>query len=86
MKYLIFLIAIFSFGVGFSQQFTVSGSITDLKNGEDLFGASVAVKELANTGAQANVYGFYSLSIPKGTYTFVYRYSGYDEVVKTIDL
>ena len=86
MKYLIFLSAIFSFGVGFSQQFTVSGSITDLKNGEDLFGASIVVKELTNTGAQANVYGFYSLSLPKGTYTFVYRYSGYDEVVKTIDL
>lgn len=76
----------FSLGSVFSQQFTVSGSITDLKNGEDLFGASVVVKELTNTGAQANVYGFYSLSLPKGKYTLVYRYSGYEDVEKAIDL
>ena len=87
MKYLIILCCLlFSLGSVFSQQFTVSGSITDLKNGEDLFGASVVVKELTNTGAQANVYGFYSLSLPKGKYTLVYRYSGYEDVEKAIDL
>jgi len=84
-----FLIICCSFlisGAVFSQQFTVSGSLTDSRNGEDLFGATVVVKELANTGAQANVYGFYSLSLPAGNYTLVYRYSGYEDVVKSIEL
>lgn len=85
-KFLILFITLFSVGVIFAQQFTISGSITDLKNGEDLYGASVFVKELTNTGAQANVYGFYSLSLPQGKYTLVYRYSGYEDVVKVIDL
>ena len=70
----------------FTQDFTISGTITDAGNGEDLIGASVIVKELENTGAQANVYGFYSLSLPEGTYTFIYRYSGYEDVVKEIFL
>lgn len=86
MRNLFLLGVLFLTSLGFSQQFTISGSITDLKNGEDLFGASVIVKELTNTGAQANVYGFYSLSLPKGNYTLVYRYSGYEDVVKKVDL
>lgn len=60
-----------------AQNFTISGNITDATNGEDLFGARVIVKELSNTGAEANVYGFYSLTLPQGNYTLIYRYSGY---------
>jgi hypothetical protein len=70
----------------FSQRYTVSGSITDAKNGEDLFGATVIVKELTNTGAQANVYGFYSLSLPAGAYTLVYRSSGYEDATRYVKL
>src|SRR5690554_4679804 len=65
----------------FSQNITISGSVTDGKNGEDLFGASVIVAEMSNTGARTNVYGFYSLSIPTGQHQLVYRYSGYEEQV-----
>lgn len=87
MKHIILWCCVFfSTGIGFSQKFSISGTITDAKNGEDLFGATVAVKELSNTGAQANVYGFYSLSLDKGEYTLVYRYSGYDDVEKKIVL
>jgi hypothetical protein len=69
-----------------AQDFTISGNITDAKNGEDLFGARVIVKELSNTGAEANVYGFYSLTLPKGSYTLVYRYTGYENKEISIDL
>ena len=71
---------------GFSQDYTISGNITDAANGEDLFGASVIVKELENTGTNANVYGFYSLSLPKGEYTVIYRAQGYDAVAKSVIL
>ncbi|MEX2484295.1 MAG: TonB-dependent receptor [Brumimicrobium sp.] len=70
----------------FSQDFSISGTITDVRNGEDLFGATVVVKELENKGARTNVYGFYSLTIPKGEYTLIFRYSGYEEIIKKIEL
>ncbi|SFT54762.1 Outer membrane receptor proteins, mostly Fe transport [Lishizhenia tianjinensis] len=81
---LAFLLGMTSFS--FAQKFTISGSITDASNGEDLFGASVIVKELENTGASTNVYGFYSLSLPQGNYTLIYRAQGYDAVLKEIAL
>ncbi|PHR47722.1 MAG: hypothetical protein COA32_07140 [Fluviicola sp.] len=70
----------------FAQDYTISGTVTDATNGEDLFGASVIVKELSNTGAQTNVYGFYSLTLPKGEYTLLFRSSGYEDLTKTVDL
>lgn len=59
-----------------AQQITLSGRITDARTGEELIGASVSVKEL-QTGALTNVYGFYSLTLPKGRYTIAYSYLGY---------
>lgn len=62
-----------------AQNFTISGSIKESKNGEDLIGATVRVLEIREKGARSNSYGFYSLSIPKGTYTLVYQYLGYEK-------
>ena len=67
------------------NKFTVSGYIKDKNSGETLIGANVYVKEL-KTGAAANLYGFYSLSMPQGTYTLIYSYIGYEQVVKEISL
>lgn len=69
-----------------AQDYTISGSVKDGSNGEDLFGASVIIKELENTGVQTNVYGFYSLTVPQGEYTVVFRSFGYDELEKKIVL
>ncbi len=70
-----------------AQNFTVSGSIKESKNGEDLIGATVRVLEIKDKGARSNSYGFYSLSLPKGTYTLVYQYLGFEkqEVIINID-
>ncbi|HNR86515.1 MAG TPA: TonB-dependent receptor, partial [Taishania sp.] len=64
----------------------MSGTIKDGENGEDIFDATVVVKELTNTGTKTNAYGFYSLTIPAGTYTFIYRMAGYDQKEITIEL
>ena len=71
----------------FAQKITINGRIKDAKNGEDLIGASVKVKDNAALGARSNSYGYYSLTLPKGTYTFVYQYLGYEkqEVTVTIE-
>jgi hypothetical protein len=52
---------------GQTKNFTISGNITDAKNGEELIGASIAIPAL-KTGTSTNAYGFYSLSLPPGNY------------------
>ncbi len=62
----------------FSQEkYTLSGTVKDLSDGEDLIGLTIFVKELPGTGTVSNVYGFYSLTLPKGEYTIQYSFVGY---------
>ncbi len=83
---LIGLCLIISTSFSFAQEkVTVNGYVKDMANGEDLFGASVLVKEIGD-GAVTNFYGFYSITLPPGTYTLEYRYVGYETIVKTIEL
>ena len=82
---LIFLFSISSL-FGQESKITISGSIQDISNGESLPGASITIKELANKGTNTNYYGFYSISIPKGTYTIVYSYMGYKNTEIKIEL
>ncbi len=67
------------------QKFTLSGQVRDLDSGEDLIGATLYIKELG-TGAATNVYGFYSLTLPAGSYTITISFIGYDPITQTIDL
>ena len=56
---------------------TISGTIKDAKTGEDLTGASIHIAELPGTGTAANAYGFYTLTLPAGTYTVEASFVGY---------
>jgi hypothetical protein len=69
-----------------AQNFTVSGSVKDATNGEDLYGAAVKVKELTNVGAVTNAYGFYSLTLESGIYTLVFRASGFENKEIVVEL
>ena len=64
---------------------TISGYVKDGSNGETLIGATVFVPSLS-VGATTNEYGFYSLSIPSGSYEVEFSYLGFETVTKTIDL
>jgi hypothetical protein len=69
-----------------AQNYTISGAITDATNGEELIGASIVVKEKTGVGAVTNAYGFYSLTLPKGSYNFLIRYVGFQDSMCTIAL
>ncbi len=81
----IFYLFLFLIGISFTTSaqkattYTISGDVKDASSGEDLIGASIRVKELKNTGAITNVYGFYSLTLPEGNYTLVYSFLGYQD-------
>lgn len=59
------------------QNHTLSGYLKDDATGETLPFANVYVKDDPTKGATSNVYGFYSLTIPEGTYTITFSYLGY---------
>ncbi len=68
------------------DKFTVSGTIKDSTDGEDLIGVYVTVANLNGVGAVTNSYGFYSITLPKDEYTISFSYVGYNTVDKKIDL
>jgi hypothetical protein len=79
---LLFVINIESFS---QNKVTISGYVKDARNGELLIGATVRVKD-AKIGARTNAYGFYSISLPKGKYTILTSYVGYDNYSKDVDI
>jgi len=64
---------------------TISGYITDASSSESLIGASVYVPG-RSIGTTTNEYGFYSLTLPKGTYELHFSYIGYQSMIKDIEL
>ncbi|WP_298417917.1 TonB-dependent receptor [uncultured Kordia sp.] len=86
MKNSVIWICLFMSTFLFAQEkFSVSGTIKDKKNGETLLGATVYLKGTSN-GAVTNEYGFFSLTAPKGTYTLVVSFIGYETISKEINL
>lgn len=69
-----------------AQNFTVSGILRDAATGETLLGANVEVVEKKGAGTVSNEYGFYSLTLPAGSYNLLFSYSGYKTQVRTITL
>lgn len=86
MRFLFVVLLVMCAGWATGQKYTISGQLSDAGSGEDLIGATVTVKELSGTGAVANVYGFYSLTLPAGNYTLVYSFIGYRDKEQSIVL
>jgi len=82
---LLFFILFTSFANLAQQKSSISGYLTDAKSGEALIGAKVYIPSL-KVGAETNTYGFYSLTVEKGTYTIEFRFTGLDTYSKVFDL
>lgn len=67
------------------ERYTISGYVKDNSNGEELIGANIFIKELGN-GTVTNHYGFYSLTLPAGTYNLIFSYVGYQNLPQEIEL
>jgi TonB dependent receptor/CarboxypepD_reg-like domain/TonB-dependent Receptor Plug Domain len=63
---------------------TFNGIIKNAETGEILIGATILVKELKTVGVSSNAYGFYSLTIPEGKYSFVIQYIGFRTRIDTV--
>jgi len=67
------------------EKFTISGVISDSKTNETLIGVNIYIPEKKAT-IITNEYGFYSLTVPKGTYNIQISYVGYETLEETISL
>lgn len=68
-----------------AQKHTIFGTISDLENGEHLIGATISIKD-KNIGALTNNYGFYSLTIPEGSYNIAISFIGYQTITSNVNL
>ncbi len=73
------------FGPAAAQtRITLSGTVQDASSGENLSGATVRVRELPGVGTGANAYGFYSLTVPAGSYTLEASFVGFATQTRTL--
>jgi len=69
----------------FAAKVTLSGYVKDKANGEALIGATVYLPDL-KIGVSTNTYGFYSVSIPEGSYKITFSCIGYQAQSPLINL
>jgi outer membrane receptor protein involved in Fe transport len=81
--YTLCFFALFSFN-GWAQQGTLSGTVTDSKTKESLIGVNVVLND--NKGVATDIDGKYQLKLDAGRHIISYRYVGYDEVKRTVDI
>lgn len=58
-------------------KYTLSGTVSDSLSGETLIGATVILTGESTAGVGANEYGFYSVTVPAGTYAMKCSFIGY---------
>ncbi|MDP2337492.1 MAG: TonB-dependent receptor [Bacteroidota bacterium] len=87
MKYITLLFSLFiAPSALLAQSFTISGYISNKKNGESLIGAVVKVKSNTTNGKIGNEYGFYSLTLQQGNYELAFSFIGYQEQSVNLNL
>ncbi len=76
------LLSIFSFA---QEKFTLNGYIKDSLTGETLIGANLKLRS-GEKGIISNQYGFFSITLPKGSYWMLFTFVGYQSKEILVDL
>jgi hypothetical protein len=84
-KYLLLFLLFGALPALAQEKYTLSGTVIDGNSNETLIGVNVVVTEL-KTGVTTNEYGFYSITLPKGTYTVQVSYLGYKTIEQTLNM
>lgn len=79
--FLLFTVLLVCFQGIAQEKYTVSGTIRSRAKGETLIGTSI---RSGNTGTASNEYGFYSLTLPRGSHTLEFTAIGLQ--VKTLSI
>lgn len=85
-KKVLLLLCFFSFSLLIAQEkYTLSGIISEKSSNETLIGATIIFPDLG-AGTTTNEYGFYSITLPKGTHKAQVSFIGFNTIEKTIEL
>lgn len=76
---------LFSTSYGQDTKYTISGYVKEEVSNELLPGVTVYIPSL-NSGVITNNYGFYSITIEKGTYELIYTFVGFEGIKQTVEL
>ncbi|MGB3006366.1 MAG: TonB-dependent receptor [Chitinophagaceae bacterium] len=85
---LLLFITVFAFSQGTPEKtirFSINGYIKDSLTGESVIGASVSVNGLSK-GVSSNQYGFYSITLEKGTYSINVSHVSYQTKTVLVNL
>ncbi|QIE60680.1 TonB-dependent receptor [Rasiella rasia] len=86
LKNILWVVCLFIGITAFSQEkYTLSGIVSEADTGETLFGVNVVIPAL-ETGAITNEYGFYSITLPEGTYDVYFSTIGFATVKNSVTL
>ncbi|HEY1023571.1 MAG TPA: TonB-dependent receptor [Sphingobacteriaceae bacterium] len=72
--------------VAAQANYTINGVVEDAQSGETLIGVSIRFSGKTQSGTSTNAYGFYSATIPPGSYELVVTYVGYQPVTQQINV
>ena len=85
-KYFLFLFfLLYSFSLFSQNKYTISGYVQEEASGENLIGVSIYNKA-SQQGTTSNQYGFYSITLEKGSYEIIYSFIGMNTSTKKINL
>ncbi|WP_298952399.1 TonB-dependent receptor [uncultured Nonlabens sp.] len=85
MKKLILLSAfiVLAFAKAYSQKATLSGTITEKVSGETMLNVNIIITDL-KTGTITNEYGYYSITLPVGSYNIQFTSLGYATIERKV--
>ena len=81
----LFVFIFFPILLSAQERFTLSGTITDGTSNETLIGVNIIAPEI-QSGTMTNEYGFYSITLPEGSYEIQISYIGYKTISEKIIL
>jgi hypothetical protein len=82
---LVTTLVFFGLSVQAQEKVTINGYVKDFQNGEELIGVNVYIPQL-KAGTVTNAYGFYSITVAKGSYDVQFSFIGYKTFQLSIEL
>ncbi len=81
------ILYVISISFAFAQKnYSLNGVVKSAASGETLIGASVKIIGPKVLATSTNAYGFFSLSVPEGTYKIEISYIGYATITKSLSI
>ncbi|WP_142783177.1 TonB-dependent receptor [Changchengzhania lutea] len=85
MLLLLCAFSLYNVSLNAQQKFTLSGTISEAESNETLIGVNIIFPEI-QSGTTTNEYGFYSITLPEGTYNMTISYLGFNTIRETLIL